>query len=134
MLPDRTPHTQTMTSHSIYSKDFCDPWYTHLKKYYLLSVHLLLSRFVSIRIGSIRAAHCRQSVPLAIVHRSHDLSPTCGTYHSGNMENVVEEMDNRILKETECHLETIEVPHMKWVFKEFDLVRFKISSLLVLYA
>jgi len=30
-----------------------------------------------------------------------------------SMEDVVEEMDSRILKETECHLETIEVPHME---------------------
>src|SRR5882724_12983729 len=44
--PDRTPRTWTMTSHSICSKDFCDPWYTHLKKYYLLSVHLFPSRLV----------------------------------------------------------------------------------------
>jgi len=34
------------------------------------------------------------------------------------MEDVVEEKDNRILKETECHWETIEVPHMEGVFKE----------------
>jgi len=51
---------------------------------------------------------------LAIVHRSHDLGLTCGTYHCGeNMENAVEEMDNRILKETKCHSETIEVPLME---------------------
>jgi len=50
------------------------------------------------------------------------------------VEDVVEEKDNRILKETECHSETIEGPHMKGVFKEFDLVMFNISSLLVLYA
>jgi len=74
-------------------------------------------------------------MPLAIIHRSHDLGLTCGTYYCGeNMEDVVEEKDNRILKETECHSETIEVPHMKGVFKEFDSVRFKISSHLVLYA
>jgi len=29
------------------------------------------------------------------------------------VENAVEEMDNRILKETECHSETIEVPLME---------------------
>jgi len=29
------------------------------------------------------------------------------------MENVCEAMDNRILKETECHSETIEVPFME---------------------
>ena len=46
MLLDRTPRTRMMMSHSICSKDFCDPWYTHPKKYYLLSVHLLLSGFV----------------------------------------------------------------------------------------
>src|SRR5882724_3636360 len=40
-LPDRTPHTWTMTSHSICSKDFCNPWYNHLKKYYPPSAHLL---------------------------------------------------------------------------------------------
>src|SRR5882724_11715014 len=69
---------------------------------------------VSIRIASIRAAHRGQSMPLAIIHRSGDLSLTCGTYHCGeNVENVVEEMDNRILKETECHSETIEVPLME---------------------
>src|SRR5882724_10612116 len=62
-LPDRTPCTQTMMSQSICSKNFCDTWYTHLKKYYLLSVHLLLSGLVSIQIGSVRAAHCGQSVP-----------------------------------------------------------------------
>src|SRR5882724_13186087 len=42
-LPDRTPCTQMMTSHSICSKDFFNPWYTHPKKYYPLSVHLLPS-------------------------------------------------------------------------------------------
>src|SRR5882724_3393540 len=51
-LPDRTPYTWMMMSHSICSKDFCDPWYTHPKKYYLLSVHLLPSGFVSIQICS----------------------------------------------------------------------------------
>ena len=82
---------------------------------------------VSMQIASIQAAHCRQSVPLAIVHRFHNLGPTCGTYHCGeNMENAVEETDNRILKETECHT-------WKRVFKEFDSVRFNVSSLLVLY-
>src|SRR5882724_8587751 len=91
MLPDRTPHSRTMTSHSIYSKDFCDPWYTHLKKYYLLSVHLLPSGFVSVWIGSIRATHCRQSVPLAIIQGSCDLSLNCGTYYCReNVEDVVE--------------------------------------------
>jgi len=39
--------------------------------------------------------------------------------------NAVEETNNR-LKETRCHL-------WKIVFKEFDLVRFNVSSLLVLY-
>src|SRR5882724_13564805 len=39
-LLDRTPRTQMMMSHSICSKDFCDPWYTHLKKYYPPSSHL----------------------------------------------------------------------------------------------
>src|SRR5882724_10740284 len=116
MLPDRTPCTRMMMSHSICTKDFCDPWYTHPKKYYLPSVHLLLSGYVSVQIGSIRAAHHGQSMPLAIVHGSRNLGLTCGTYHCGeNMEDVVEEMDNRILKETECHSETIEVPHMKGV-------------------
>jgi len=53
-------------------------------------------------------------MPLAIVHRSHDLGLTCGTYYCREkVEDVVEETDNRILKETECHSETIEVPHMK---------------------
>jgi len=103
-----------MMSHSICSKDFCDPWYTHLKEYYLLSVHLLPSGLVSIRIGSIRAAHHGKSMPLAIVHGSRNLGLTCGTYYCGrNVEDVVEEMDNRILKETKCHLETIEVPLME---------------------
>jgi len=70
--------------------------------------------FASVWIASVQATHCRQSVPLAIIHGSCDLSLTCGTYHCGeNVENAVEEMDNRILKETECHLETIEVPHME---------------------
>jgi len=33
---------------------------------------------------------------LAIIHGSHELSPTCGTYNCGrNMENVVEETDNK---------------------------------------
>src|SRR5882724_2835428 len=115
-LPDRTPHTWTMTSHSICSKDFCDPWYPHPKKYCPPSVHLLLYRllpsiFVSVWIGSIRATHCGQSMPLAIVHGSRDLSPTCGTYYfRENVEDAVEEMDNKVLKETECHSETIEVP------------------------
>ena len=71
-------------------------------------------QIVSIWIGSVRAAHHGQSMPLAIVHGSHDLGPTCGTYHCREkIETAVEEMDNRILKETECHLETIEVPHME---------------------
>jgi len=71
-------------------------------------------QFVSIQIASVQATHCRQSVPLAIVHRSHDLGLTCGIYHCGeNVENVVEETDNRILKETECPSETIEVPLME---------------------
>src|SRR5882724_4743103 len=114
MLLDRTPRTRTMTSHSICSKNFCDTWYTHPKKYYLLSVHLLPSGLVSIWIGSVRATHHGQSVPLAIVHGSRDLGPTCGTYYcGGNMEDVVGEMDNRILKETKCHSETIEVPLME---------------------
>src|SRR5882724_13218755 len=113
-LPDRTPHTRTMMSHSICSKNFCDTWYTHPKKYYLPSVHLLLSRLVSVRIGSVQAAHHGQSMPLAIVHGSRDLVPTCGTYYCGrNMEDAVEETDNRILKETKCHSETIEVPLME---------------------
>src|SRR5882724_5361625 len=119
MLPDRSPRTQTMTSHSICSKDFCDPCYTHPKKYYPPSVHLLpyrllLSRFVSIWIGSVRATHHGQSMPLAIVHGSCDLGLTCGTYYCReNVEDAVEETDNRILNETECHSETIGVPHMK---------------------
>src|SRR5882724_3718458 len=46
-------------------------------------------------------------MPLAVNHRFRDLGPTCGTYYCReNVENVVEAMDNRILKETECHLET----------------------------
>src|SRR5882724_9062234 len=108
-----------MMSHSICSKDFCDPWYTHPKKYYPPFVHLLPygllpSGFVSIWICSIQAANHGQSVPLAIVHGSRDLSPTCGTYYCGeNVEDAVEGKDNRILKETECHSETIDVPHMK---------------------
>ena len=53
-------------------------------------------------------------MPLAVDHRSHDLSLTCGTYHCReNMENAVEVMDNRILKETECHLDTMEVALME---------------------
>src|SRR5882724_3060032 len=33
---------------------------------------------------------------LFCIHASHDLSPTCGIYHCGrNMENAVEETDNR---------------------------------------
>jgi len=36
------------------------------------------------------------------------------TYHCGeNVENAVGEMDNRILKETKYHLETIETPLME---------------------
>src|SRR5882724_4096008 len=51
---------------------------------------------------------------LAIIHRAHDLGLTCGTYHCGeNVENAVGETDNRILKETKCHSETIEVPLME---------------------
>src|SRR5882724_12962340 len=46
MLPDRTLRTQMMTSHSICSKDFCNPWYTHPKKYYPPSAHLLPSRLL----------------------------------------------------------------------------------------
>src|SRR5882724_7072060 len=93
-LPARTPHTRTMMSHSICSKDFCNPWYTHPKEYYLPSVHLLLSGLVSIRIGSVRAAHHGQSVPLAIVHGYRNLIPTCGTYYCRrNMEDAVEETD-----------------------------------------
>ena len=38
------------------------------------------------------------------------------------------------LKEKRCHSETMEVSLMKIVFREFDLVRFNVSSLLVLYA
>src|SRR5882724_12219353 len=92
MLPDRTPHTRTMMSHSICSKNFCDTWYTHPKKYYLPSVHLLPSGLVSIQIGSIRATHHGQSMSLAIVHKSHDLGLTCGTYYCGrNVEDAVEE-------------------------------------------
>src|SRR5882724_12505911 len=69
-----------------------------------------------------------QSVPLSIIHGSHDLSPTCGTHHCGNnMENVVEVTDNRIPMETRCQ-------SWKSVFKEFDSARFNVSSLLVLYA
>ena len=119
MLPDRTPHNQTMTSHSICSKDFCNPWYTHLKKYYPPSAHFASIRIasiwiVSIWIGSVQAAHHRQSVPLAVDHRFHDLGPTCGTYYCGeNVEDVVGVTDNRILKETACHSETIEVPLME---------------------
>jgi len=98
-----------MTAHSICSKDFCGPQHTHLKKYYPPSAH-----FSSIWIGSIRAAHHGQSVALAVNHRFRDLGLTCGTYYSGgNVENVVEAMDNRIIKETGCHSETIEVPLME---------------------
>ena len=103
MLPDRTPRTRTMKSHSICSKDFCDPWYTHTKKYYPPSAHLLLSGLLLSKLTT-----CGKSMPLAIVHQSHDLGPTCGTHHCGeNMENVVEETDNRILEERRCHLETL---------------------------
>src|SRR5882724_11042636 len=135
-LPDRTPHTQTMTSHSICSKNFCNTWYTHLKKYYLLSVHLLPSRLVSIQIGSIQAARCRQSVPLAIIHGSCDLSPTCGTYYCGrNVEDAVEERDNRILKETKCHSETNRgATHGKVYLRSLIWSGLISSSLLVLYA
>src|SRR5882724_12306527 len=68
-LPDRTPHTRTMMSHSICSKDFCNPWYTHLKKYYPPSAHfasiwIASVRIVSVWIGSFQATHHRQSVPL----------------------------------------------------------------------
>src|SRR5882724_6170202 len=105
MLPDRTPCTRTMTSHSICSKDFCDPWYTHLKKYYPPSAHLLPSDLLPSGLLPSEPP-CRQSMPLAIIHRPCDLSLTCGIYHCGeNVENVVEEMNNRILKETRCHLE-----------------------------
>src|SRR5882724_7597843 len=99
-LLDRTPHTQTMMSHSICSKDFCDPWYTHPKEYYPLSAHLLPSGLLPSKLTT----H-GQSVPLATMHGSHDLSLTCGTHHCReNSENAVEVMDNRILKETRCHL------------------------------
>src|SRR5882724_8309788 len=136
MLPDRTPHTRMMTSHSICSKNFCDTWYTHLKKYYLLSVHLLPSGLVSVWIGSVQAACRRQSVPLAIVHGSRDLSPTCGTYYCRrNVEDAVEEMDNRILKETKCHSETNRgATHGKVYSRSLIQSGLISSSLLVLYA
>ena len=105
-LPDRTPRTQMMMAHSICSKDFCDPQHTHPKKYYPPSAHfasiqIASIQIVSVRIDSIRATHHGQSVALAVDHRFHDLSLTCGTYYCrGNMENAVEAMDNRILKKT----------------------------------
>jgi len=108
-LLDRTPCTQMMTSQSICSKDFCGPWYTHLKKYYPPSAHLLPSGLLPSK-----PTTCGQSVPLAVVHRSCDLGPTCGTHHCGeNVENAVEEMDNRIPRETKCHSETIKVTLME---------------------
>ena len=73
---------------------------------FLPSNHLLPSDLLPLELTT----H-RQSVPLAIVHRSCNLSLTCGTHHCGeNVENVGEEMDNRILRETKCHLEIIRVP------------------------
>ena len=114
MLPDRTPHTRTMMSHSICSKDICDPWYTHLKKYYPPSAHLLLSGLLPSELLLSKLTTCGQSMPLAIVHGSCDLGPTCGTHHcSENVENTVEETDNRILRETKCHSQTIKVPLME---------------------
>src|SRR5882724_10743642 len=136
MLPDRTPHTQMMMSHSICSKNFCNTWYTHPKKYYLPSVHLLPSGLVSVRIGSVQAARRGQSVPLAIVYGSHDLGTTCGTYYCRrNMEDAVEETDNRILKETKCRLETNRgATHGKVYLRSLIRSGLISSSLLVLYA
>jgi len=70
--PGQDPHTQMMTSHSICSKDFCDPWYTHPKKYYPPSAHFASIWIVSVWIDSFRAAHHRQSMTLAVDHRSHN--------------------------------------------------------------
>src|SRR5882724_11946909 len=95
------------------------------KKYYPPSAHflpsgLLLSDLFLSRLLPSKPTTCGQSVPLAIVHRSRNLGPTCGTHHCGEIvENAVEEMNNRILRETKCH-------SWKSVFKEFDLVRFNI--------
>jgi len=73
------------------------------------------------------------STSSAIIHTSHDLGPICGPWHCGRkVENVVEERDNRILKETRCHLETKEVPLKENCIWD-DSVLFNVSSLLVLY-
>ena len=86
--------------------------------------------FTSTQIASIRADHLwiKHTLGwspwnLAIIHGSCDLGPTCGTYHwriqwKGQTIGT--------LKETRCH-------SWKFVFKEFDSVRFNASSLLVLY-
>jgi len=50
------------------------------------------------------------------------------------VENVVEETNNRDPKGDKVPFETKEVPLVENVFKEFELVRFDVSSLLVLYA
>src|SRR5882724_9811974 len=96
----------------------------------LLSSGLLLSKLTT---------H-RQRIPLADPYEAW-LSPMdCMTSDQPVALITVEEMWRMqwkrqtigILKETRCHLETIEVPLMKIVFKEFDSVRFNVSSLLVL--
>jgi len=115
-LLDRPSHSDDDVTQYI-QQGLLQPWYNHPRSTtsvcHLLPYNLLPSRLFPSRLLPFKL-HCGQSMPLAIVHRSRNLSLTCGTYHCReNMENAVEEMDNRILKETKCHSETIEVPLME---------------------
>ena len=108
-----------MTSHSIYSKDFCNPWYNHPKKYYPPSSHLLPYNLLpsGLFLSGLVPSEPPTTDKVCPWLSSTDLMTSAqhvDTYHCGeNVENVVGETDNRVLKETKCHLETIEVPLME---------------------
>jgi len=56
-LPDRTPHTQMMMSHSICSKDICDPWYNSSEEVLPSVCPFASIQFASIQIASVQADH-----------------------------------------------------------------------------
>jgi len=95
MSPSRTgPLTLRWWHHSIYVA-----WPSTTYGILVFICHCLP---LSIHFSSIWADHLQTKHTLswslwslAIIHRSHNLSPTCGTYHcGGNVENGVEETDN----------------------------------------
>ena len=102
ILPDRTPHTLGQWHHSICGMAFYNLHHPHLYLLLFTSVHPIcfhLDCFHPSWLPADKACPQLITKSLAIIHRSCNLSPTCGTYHCGwNVENTVEKTDNRDTK------------------------------------